>query len=106
MEEGAMLRITINRDEKTKALRLEGRLAGEWINELRNCWEQLPEISPAIDMKVDLTGVTWVSDEGKELLAMMHRQGAELVTADVLMSAIVAEIVESAPSQSTEERGR
>jgi hypothetical protein len=57
-------------------------------------------------MKVDLTGVTWVSDEGKELLAMMHRQGAELVTADVLMSAIVAEIVGSADSQSIEERGR
>ena len=50
--------------------------------------------------------VTWVSDEGKELLAMMHRQGAELVTSDVLMSAIVAEIVESAAWQSTEERGR
>ena len=101
-----MMKITINPDEVERTLRLEGRLAGDWVNELRNCWEQLLENSSAIKMKVDLTGMTWVSDEGKELLAMMHRQGAELVTADVLMSAIVAEIVESAPSQSTEERGR
>ena len=101
-----MMKITINPDEEERTLRLEGRLAGEWINELRNCWEQLLENSSAINMKVDLTGVTWVSDEGKELLAVMHRQGAELVTADVLMSAIVAEIVESADSQSIEERGR
>jgi len=36
--------------------------------------------------------VSWVSDEGKALLGEMHRRGAELLAADLLMAAIVAEI--------------
>jgi hypothetical protein len=33
-----------------------------------------------------------VSDDGKALLGEMHRRGAELLAADRLMAAIVAEI--------------
>jgi hypothetical protein len=33
-----------------------------------------------------------VSDDGKTLLGEMHRRGAELMAADLLMAAIAAEI--------------
>jgi hypothetical protein len=33
-------------------------------------------------LHVDLTGVTYIDDEGEACLAAMHRQGAEFIAAD------------------------
>ena len=41
---------------------------------------------------MDLTGVTTIDAEGQACLAALHRQGAELLAADCLMKAVVAEI--------------
>ena len=84
-----MLKITNNNGAGVTTFLLEGRLAGAWVNELRSCWELAGE-SDAI--RVDLTEVSWVSEEGKELLGEMHHYGAELLAANLLMAAIVAEI--------------
>jgi hypothetical protein len=84
-----MLKITKNNGAGVTTFKLEGRLSGAWVNELRNCWEQAGE---GADVHIDLTEVSWVSDEGKALLGEMHRRGAELVAADLLMAAVVAEI--------------
>jgi hypothetical protein len=84
-----MLKITNNNEAGVTTFKLEGRLAGAWVNELRSCWEQARE-SAAI--RVDLTEVSWVSEEGKALLGEMHRSGVELLAANLLMDAIVAEI--------------
>jgi hypothetical protein len=84
-----MLKITKNNGAGATTFKLEGRLAGAWVNELRNCWEQAGEEGA---VRIDLTEVSWVSDEGKALLGEMHRRGAELLAADLLMAAIVAEI--------------
>jgi hypothetical protein len=40
-----MLRITVQDDPTSVTFRLEGRLAGSWVQELRDCWESvLPQI--------------------------------------------------------------
>jgi hypothetical protein len=44
---------------------------------------------------VDLTGVTFIDAAGKACLAALHRQGAELVAADCLTNAVVAEITQT-----------
>jgi hypothetical protein len=84
-----MLKITNNNGAGVTTFKLEGRLAGAWVNELRSCWEQVGE---SVAVRVDLTEVRWVSEEGKALLGEMHRRGAELVAANLLMADIVAEI--------------
>ncbi len=43
----------------------------------------------------------WTASAGKACLAALHRQGAELVAADCLMNAVVAEIT-GAPLQDSE----
>jgi hypothetical protein len=43
--------------------------------------------------RVDLAAMTSIDGAGKELLAAMHARGAELVAADCLVKAVVAEIV-------------
>jgi hypothetical protein len=84
-----MLKITNNNGAGITTFKLEGRLAGAWVNELRSCWEQIGE---GAAIRVDLTEVSWVSEEGKALLGEMHRGGAELLAVNLLMDAIVAEI--------------
>jgi len=84
-----MLKITNNNGAGVTTFKLEGRLAGAWVNELRSCWEQAGN---GAAIRVDLTEVSWVSEEGKALLGEMRRSGAELSAANLLMSAIVAEI--------------
>jgi len=84
-----MLKITKNNGAGVTTFKLEGRLAGPWVNELRSCWEQAGE---GAAIRIDLTEVSWVSDEGKALLGEMRRSGADLLAADLLMAAVVAEI--------------
>ena len=87
-----MLKITNNNDGGVTTLKLEGKLIGEWVNELRSCWWQAMLTSEGKAIRIDLAGVTWVSDEGKELLGEMWRNGAEALASNLLMASIVAEI--------------
>lgn len=87
------MKITVHKNDDMMTLKPEGTLAGEWVGELRFCWQQnVTAIEPRL-VRVDLREVTYVDDAGKELLALMCRHGVELMTADVLMEAVVQEIV-------------
>ncbi|MEW6211937.1 MAG: hypothetical protein AB1631_26515 [Acidobacteriota bacterium] len=87
-----MFKVTTEHNGDAITLRLEGTLADEWVEEMLRCWQQL-KATRRQPTRIDLSGVTWASSEGRELLASMYRSGAELVADDVLMKAIVEEIV-------------
>lgn len=91
-----MLKITQHRDAGSDAvsLKLEGRLAGPWVEELDTCWRQMTA-NPQGRTVVDLTGVTFVDVDGKALLTRMWQQGAELCAAGCLTRCIVDEITKS-----------
>jgi anti-anti-sigma regulatory factor len=73
--------------------RLEGRLEGQWVSELEQCWRDLLNGENKPSLRVDLTGVTHISAAGKARLAEMHEQGAEFIAGDCVTKAVVAEIV-------------
>jgi anti-anti-sigma regulatory factor len=86
-----MLRITVHDNPESLTFQLEGKVAGPWVQELKQCWQRaLAGRRPAV--RIDLAGVTFIDAAGKELLAAMHRQHAELIAADCLTRAVVAEI--------------
>ena len=87
-----MLRITIHDVPETVTFRLEGRLAGPWVQELAGCWLTTLARHPGTAVRVDLAGVTFVDAAGKEALAAMYDRGAELVASGCLMKAVVGEI--------------
>ena len=88
-----MLKITKNNNENgITTFKLEGKLIGVWVHELRSCWQQAMQTGAAHTIHLDLAGVTWVNDEGKALLRAMYRNGVALLAANLLLSAIVAEI--------------
>jgi ABC-type transporter Mla MlaB component len=91
-----MLRITTQNDAQVLTFRLEGRLAGLWVTELRDCWQSCLASCPAL-VHVDLQSLTFVDTAGKELLGEMHRQGAKLIASDCQMRAVAAQI-ENCPS--------
>lgn len=90
-----MLRITIHDSEESLCFQIEGRLAGPCLRELEACWQSTLAQQQRPILRVDLTGVTFIDEAGKTCLAAMHRQGAELVAADCLIKAVVAEITQA-----------
>lgn len=88
-----MLKITTLLNAKSTVLRLEGRLAGPWVQELERCWDST--VGTPIDhpLSLDLSAVTYVDSDGKDLLKKIHGQGAKLVASGCLTSCIVNEIV-------------
>ena len=76
-----MLKITIEHGPEEAIMRLEGRVAGPWVDEFRRAWHSLLERLGSRRLYVDLRGVTHMSTDGRRVLADIHnRTGAELLT--------------------------
>ena len=91
-----MLKITTLMNAESTVLRLEGRLAGPWVQELERCWDSTLGTTANHPLSVDLSAVAYVDSDGKDLLKKIHRQGAKLVASGCLTSCIVNEIVQVA----------
>jgi hypothetical protein len=87
-----MLRIYIHDEVPMTGLVVEGKLVGPWVKELEKCWESVVATHPCRSMLVDLAHVTFIDCEGRTLLTRMRRKGVKLLSAGVLINAIVAEI--------------
>ena len=89
----SMLKITTLTNPESTTFRLEGRLAGPWVQELERCWGSIVGTTTNHPLTVDLSAVTYVNSDGKDLLKKIHKQGAKLVASGCLTSCIVNEIV-------------
>jgi hypothetical protein len=92
-----MLKITPQRTEDSTRLMLEGRLAGPWVDELERVWQDSRK-SITGSLVVDLTGVTFIEQEGKSLLSRMWRDGAELLAVGCCSRSILEDIMSAGRS--------
>ena len=83
-----MLKITVTHDHHGTTFALAGRLAGAWVQELRQCWLQA-KAGGAAPLRLDLKETTFVDAEGKTLLSEMHRQGVAFEVHGCMMRALV-----------------
>ena len=99
-----MIRITQNRERSRWHLLVEGTLSGVWVDELERCWLEARTSSNGEPICVDLSGVSFVDDKGRQLLAQMFRAGAELRAAGVMTRGIIEEITaaETSPAPQPE----
>jgi anti-anti-sigma regulatory factor len=90
-----MLRVTVNDKPRGVTFRIEGGLAGPWVQVLDRCWQSVlaRRIEPTVC--VDLSGVTFIDEAGKACLAALYRLGAEFLTADCVTKAVLDEIAEA-----------
>ncbi|MBX3330901.1 MAG: hypothetical protein KF722_10900 [Nitrospira sp.] len=73
------------------SLRLEGRLAGPWIEELSASCHQM-SVKQRRCVMIDLTGVTFIDAEGKALLTRLWQAGVELRASGCLTRCVIEEI--------------
>jgi outer membrane protein len=97
-----MFRVTTQRKRFKVLLTIEGRLAGESVGTLEQCWRELRAASPTEKFNLDLCGVSFIDAAGKTLLKEIHRQGGHLVAQGCLNQATVKEI--TAEGQSDREK--
>jgi outer membrane protein len=84
-----MLRITVQDSPQASTLKLEGKLAGPWVQELEQSWTAAAASAPDRPVVVDLEQVTYIDCAGKYLLARMYGRGVKLLACSPLNSAIV-----------------
>ncbi|MBS1765791.1 MAG: TolC family protein [Acidobacteria bacterium] len=70
-----MLRITPSEDGEALVLRLEGKLAGPWVEAAAQSWSQFHAQRPEGPIRADLSGLAFVDDAGQALLRRMHAEG-------------------------------
>jgi len=87
-----MLKITLHDTSDQLALKLEGRLAGVWVEELENCWRGAASNLRGRSLRVDLTAVDGVDAAGKYLLALMHNAGVRFTAPGCVMSHLLQQI--------------
>ena len=97
-----MLKITTQIESGVLLFSLEGKLAGPWVKELELCWIAAAAAQRSRSMRVDLSSVTFIDEEGKDLLKRMYRKGAGLAASGCLNKCIVEGIMQSEPLKKKE----
>ncbi len=95
------MRITQNREHSGWQLFVEGILSGVWVDELEKCWLEAKALPGDEQLRVDLSGVSYIDDKGRELLARMFRDGAELRATGVMTKGIIEEIAADETTSAT-----
>lgn len=88
----AMLKISTEEAGEGVKLVLEGSLSGPWVAEVESAWHRTSTGRKSRVVKVDLSGVTFVSEEGKQLLEEICASGVEIASSDLLTRALADEL--------------
>jgi anti-anti-sigma regulatory factor len=87
-----MLRVTINQDHgEFVTLKIEGRLTGERVSELRRVWDSLAPSLGSKRVLIDLRDVMIVDTMGKQVLAEIHSKARAEFLADTPLTKHIAE---------------
>jgi hypothetical protein len=69
-----MLRITLQENEKVHSMKLEGKIAGPWVEEFNRSWQSLEPLPSSRELQLDLREVAFVDAKGRELLRKIYQQ--------------------------------
>ena len=69
-----MLRITVEEDSRFVTIKLEGKVAGSWVEEFDRTWRSLEPSWGAKKFSLDLRGVSFMDSEGRHLLHEIYER--------------------------------
>ncbi len=78
-----MLKITITDLSAEQRWCLEGRLVGQWAEELKSAWREARHVGDTRRCIVELIDVTSIDRIGEAVLAELMSQGVEFIASDV-----------------------
>jgi hypothetical protein len=68
-------------------IKLDGSLHGPWVEEVRKAYDATADHASLI--RLDLTDLTYLDEDGRELLAEWIRRGAEVTACSRYVSAVL-----------------
>lgn len=86
------MRITIERDDRSSTIKLEGKLYGPWVEETERVWRAEAASGKDRYLQIELSEVTFVDARGKELLERLYDSGADLIASTLLSRSIIDEL--------------
>jgi anti-anti-sigma regulatory factor len=90
------LRITLQETDESVAIKLEGRIAGPWVGELRNAWAEAAPRVGTRELSIDLSDVTYADASGKQVLKNICAQTrAQFVTSTPWTQFLAEEVTAS-----------
>jgi len=87
-----MLRVTKSDEAGCVHLKLEGKLAGCWVEVMEQSWAEARAESRSARVSIDLNAVTYVDVQGARLLDQMYREGANFQATTCLAKGTVEEV--------------
>ena len=91
-----MLRVSTRQDEVGVTLKVEGKLAGPWVEEFRTRWAADSVTYKDRPLVVDLTDLTFIDAEGTGLLRTIYQAGSKLVGCGLMVRSLIEEITGAA----------
>jgi hypothetical protein len=86
-----MLRITVHEGDRARTIKLEGKVAGPWVEELNRAWHSLASSAGPKELQVDLRGVAFVDAKGRQLLREIYQRTNASFLADSPLTRYFAE---------------
>jgi len=84
----AMMKVThVAEDEESVTLKIEGRIAGEWIDVLKE--ECLLYLEKKARLMLDFSEVSYIDDSGVKALKAMDRKRISLIGASLFLSGLL-----------------
>jgi anti-anti-sigma regulatory factor len=87
-----MMKAQLDDTSDPPTLRVCGRLADRWVDELERYWQTARANHPAQPLAIDLRSVTFIDHSGEALLRRMHAEGARFLTAGLWNRELVDQI--------------
>jgi hypothetical protein len=101
-----MPKITVRGTDQTVTLKVAGALIGPWVDELERCLDLAQASRRDRALRVDLTELTNVSPDGRQLLASIERHGAVFISGKGRTDRFVDELARRALPHAAVERDR
>ena len=87
-----MMKAQVEESPGAVTVRVCGRLAEGWVQELDQCWRDARVSHPSGPIAVDLRHVTFIDNAGQALLRRMHGDGATFLAAGLLTQEVVNQV--------------
>lgn len=92
-----MIRIRLDDQTKNITLYIEGKLAGDCVDELRRVWTCVRNDHPDKQAVVDLSSVRAVDCTGHKLLCQMYGWGTQLAGTGLMIGPLIDDIKNGGP---------
>lgn len=87
------MRITIHEEQDAVAIKLEGRVAGLWAEELSRVWAETAPRVGSRKLSIDLRQVTYADAEGERILKGIYAEKETELVAGTPWTQYLAEVI-------------